>query len=50
MCNAAGFYCGTLYKEKIIQNIVANIKVGFLCFVVFKIDNSPTAKKIRNTV
>jgi hypothetical protein len=46
MCNAAGFYCGTLYKEKIIKNIVASVKVGFWYFVVFKINNTPAAEKI----
>jgi hypothetical protein len=50
MCNAPGFYCGTLYEEKIIKNIVANVKVGLWCFIVFKINNTPTAEIIRNTV
>jgi len=46
MCNAAGFYCGTLHKGKNHKNIVAIVKVGFWCFIVFKINNNLTAEKI----
>jgi hypothetical protein len=37
----------TLYKEKNNKkkNIVANVKVDFWCFIVFKINNTPTAEK-----